>query len=439
MKLSRISLLFLHGIIGLILKDFSFFSTYIGLFIILVGTYYILGKPDPLEEYPLIFSSYIVGLEILLRMSDSKLFWEFGKYVIIYFLILGILRNSRKVQIYPPILSYFIFLLPAVIFVPLESLNSWRQDVAFNLSGPLSLTICSIYLYNRKINKDMLGKMLFFMILPIFSISLYNLFAMPDLSTYQFMPYSDFYTSGGYGPNQVSSIFGFGIVGLSCAQVLRIRVTGSKVIDLFLLMTFFGLGLITFSRGGIFTAIISFTCAISYFLFHEEKKVHMISKSFGLFIISVITWIAIISITDGVILQRYGFDTDTYGQRILLDLTGRAMIYKIDIEIFWDHLLTGVGPGQANDMRVIYGYGKRVAAHTEYSRMLAEHGILGLFSLLILIALSIYHFAASDYKSIKFVKILFGLLALLTMMHSAMRIALPGFAYGLIFLKFNDE
>ena len=43
------------------------------------------------------------------------------------------------------------------------------------------------------------------MILPIISTAVFNILSMPDLSTYHFMPYSDFITSGGYGPNQVAS------------------------------------------------------------------------------------------------------------------------------------------------------------------------------------------------------------------------------------------
>ena len=59
-----------------------------------------------------------------------------------------------------------------------------------------------------------------------------------------------------------------------------------------------------------------------------------------------------------------------------------------DLDIFYDNLFIGVGPGQANILREKYGFGKKVAAHTEFSRMLAEHGILGLISLLILIGVS---------------------------------------------------
>ena len=130
------------------------------LMIILFGSYYILVKPDPLEQYPLFFSAYIAGIEVLLRMAHSSLFWEFGKYAVLYFLLLGILRRSRKLNFYLPIAIYFILLFPAIFILPLDSFNAWRQDITFNLSGPAVLALASIYLYKRKINKETFGKIL---------------------------------------------------------------------------------------------------------------------------------------------------------------------------------------------------------------------------------------------------------------------------------------
>jgi len=403
-----------------------------------LGTYYILGKPDPLEQYPLFFSAYVVGIEVLLRMARSSLFWEFGKYAVIYFLLLGILRRNKRLNIYPLMAMYFILLLPAIFFIPFNSFNLWRQDLTFNLSGPAVLSLCSIYLYRRTINKEVFGKILFFIISPIISIAIYNILSMPDLRTYHFMPYSDFYTSGGYGPNQVATIFGFGIAAIIAAKVLQLNLTSSKYTDFLILVVFFVLGTLTFSRGGIFAAIISITCSSSYYFFHDQKKIHMISKSIGIIIISVIVWISIVSITDGVIIQRYGLGGSGFGEKMVLDLTGRAKIYKIDLNIFNDHIFTGVGPGQASKLREIYGYGKQVAAHTEYSRMLAEHGILGLLSLLILIGVSISHLLLYCPIKNKFIKILFGFLAVLTLGHSAMRIAMPSFIYGFLFINYKD-
>ena len=105
----KIILLILHGMLGFALFRYSSISTYYGLMIILVGTYYILSMPDPKNQYPILFSAYIVGLEVLLRMTDAKLFWEFGKYPVIFFILLGVVRQRQLLNIFPPILIYFLF------------------------------------------------------------------------------------------------------------------------------------------------------------------------------------------------------------------------------------------------------------------------------------------------------------------------------------------
>ncbi len=438
--MARFKILFIliHIVLGFVLYQYQFLSTIYGLFIILLGTYYILSKPDIVGKYPFIFSAYIVGAEVLLRMTGAKLFWEFGKYSVIYFFLLGMLRKETKTPIYLPVIYYFLLLLPALIVMPFESFNFWRQDVAFNLSGPAVLVVCSIYFYNYVFDLKILKSILFFMILPIISMSIYNILTMPDLFSYEFMPYSNFYTSGNYGPNQVSTIFGLGIASLLVSIVLKINVTGSKSRDIVIIILFFILGLITFSRGGMFGAILSFSIAISFYFFHNEKKMQMVLKSFSLILILIASWFFVASATDGVIIERYGLGRAEHGQKFFLDLTGRAELYAIDLEIFFDNIFTGVGPGQSAQLRKLYGYTKKVAAHTEYSRMLAEHGILGLFSLIILLFVTFHHLFSYSSLNSKFIKIIFGCLALLTMTHSAMRLAMPPYIFSFIFLNIKD-
>ena len=112
-------------------------------------------------------------------------------------------------------------------------------------------------------------------------------------------------------------------------------------------------------------------------------------------------------------------------------------IYRIDFEIFKDNFFTGIGTGQGNEVREQYGYGKTVSAHVEYSRMLAEHGILGLISLILLISLPFSSFYSCKKTNGRFIIILFASLAMLTMTHSAMRLAIPSFIFGLIFPKYD--
>ena len=441
-KKKKAPLFFIHCLVGLILWKFSFVSTYISLIIILIGSYVILNKPDPKGHFPLIFSAYIVGFEVLLRMTEARVFWEFGKYAVILFFILGFIRNKTKRKVHLPILIYFILLLPSIFLLPLESFNQWRQSVTFNLSGPACLLISTQYMYNTNLTVDDIKKILLCSLLPIFSMAIFVILMMPNMDTYRFMPYSDPTTSGGYGPNQVSTLFGFGIAALVYLQVIKEEANHiryiDRYIDLMLLILFTGLGLLTFSRGGIFAAVISSSTAVSFYFFFNQRKLQFLFKSIILLSITIITWINIENITNGVISQRYGLSSLEYENKVLMDLTGRAEIYLIDMEIFFDNIFTGVGPGQANHLREHYGYSKHVAAHTEYSRMLAEHGILGLISLLILIGVISHHFIIFGPKHTKFLKILFGLLSLITMSHSAMRLAMPCFIFGFFFPKYEE-
>jgi len=427
-----------HIILGLILYYIPSLSTYLGLFVIVYSTYMILFQLNYDKWAPINSSAYIVGLEVLLRMCNSSLFWEFGKLAIIYFILIGYLRRKVNNSINIPIFIYFLLLLPSIIHLPIDQLNIWRQNITFNLAGPACLTILACYLHNERIKRKELINILFYSLLPILSMAIVIILKMPEISSYNFMPYSDPVTSGGYGPNQVSTIFGFIIAGLSYGQIIKIYLTGSKKNDLMCLFIFLCLGMITFSRGGLFAAIISIVLAFSYhFLFNRNKIIFFINTS-AILIISILTWFTIVSITEGAISQRYGIVGGTYGERLILDLTGRVEIYTIDLEIFYDYLLTGVGPGQATELRDTYGYGKIISAHTEFSRMLAEHGLLGLTSLFILIGIPIYYFFHPSSVPIKTIKILFSLIAILTMFHSAMRISMPCFAFSLLFPNFEE-
>ena len=436
-KNKRVILLF-HVFLGYLLFLYPFLSTYLGLLIIMVSTYHILSSHNYDELLPLQYSAYIIGLEVLLRMSRSTLIWEFGKYSIIYFIILGLIRKRFVFNIYWPIILYFILLLPSIINLPLNSINLWRQDVSFNLSGPLCLAVLVIYLYNLHLTKKDLANILYYAMLPIISMSLVIIFKMPDIESYKFSPYSDPSTSGGYGPNQVSTIFGFMIAGLSFGQIFKVEISDSKIIDISCLILFIGLGLITFSRGGLFASLISIVLCMIVYHFSSLNKIENLIKIISILIVIIIGWFSIVEITEGAISQRYGLSQTNPGEKFKLDLTGRAQIYSIDIKIFLDNFFSGVGPGQANQLRYVYGYGKHVAAHTEFSRMLAEHGLLGFLSLISLFGMALNKILFISSQNSRSIAVLFGSLALLTMLHAAMRISMPCLAFALLFPKYYE-
>ena len=75
-----------------------------------------------------------------------------------------------------------------------------------------------------------------------------------------------------------------------------------------------------------------------------------------------------------------------------------------------------------------------IASHNEITRMLEEHGLIGFLLLMLLLVTPI--FCLKDIE-VQYKGVLLGFLTLwfLTIFHSAMRIALPGFLYGISLLS----
>ncbi len=80
------------------------------------------------------------------------------------------------------------------------------------------------------------------------------------------------------------------------------------------------------------------------------------------------------------------------------------------------------------------GMPEGVSEHTEFSRLLAEHGIFGIIAIFIMFWLPVRYYGKqkNPYSKMQFIAIIS--YSFLTMSHSAMRLALPGFLYGMAFL-----
>jgi O-antigen ligase len=106
-------------------------------------------------------------------------------------------------------------------------------------------------------------------------------------------------------------------------------------------------------------------------------------------------------------------------------------LMKSEISIFFDNPMLGVGVGKSIEIRQ-EETGLTAASHNELTRLLAEHGAIGIVILLILIFTPIFLFFDNKQNIFMFPFLLFWLL---TINHAAMRIAAPAFIYGLSLLK----
>jgi O-antigen ligase len=128
--------------------------------------------------------------------------------------------------------------------------------------------------------------------------------------------------------------------------------------------------------------------------------------------------------------KRYA-NEDAAGREKVSQLSGRETLISSELNMFLDNPYFGVGVGKNKEVR-LEETGVLAATHNEVTRMLAEHGSLGLVGLLILLLTPIVVYLQDRTQIFALVFLVFWFL---TINHAAMRIAAPAFVYALALLK----
>ena len=433
-----ILLIILHIVIAILIYLLRPISIIYAICIPLIGLYYVVKTQNRNNEV-LIVAAYIVGSEVFLRMTNGNLLYESSKYGVMIFLALG-MYYSRFSKNAVPYWIYLILLLPGVI-VATETLNMQtdiRKAIAFNISGPVCLGIASIYTFNRKILVSQLNNVLLSLGLPIFSTTVYLILYTPDLKEILTGTNSTSETSGGFGPNQVATLLGVGMFVFFSRLLLQSKTKLLFIINLVILFNITYRGLVTFSRGGMLTGFVMILVLLFY-LFLKTKS-HGRYNLYRLFIFMSIgffmTWVYTSNQTGGLIDKRYA-NKDAAGRAKESQLSGREEIWDSEIDDFLDHPVFGIGVAKALEIREEKSGGLIIASHSEISRTFAEHGMMGIIALLIVLFTPIFLFLDNQQHIYMFCFLLFWLL---TINHAAMRIAAPAFVYSLSLLKvYMDE
>lgn len=318
-----------------------------------------------------IIVAYIVGCEVLWRMTRASVPWELGKYAISAIMLIALVRIRPRRNRGLPI-AYFALLLPSVAltFVTLD-LESARQEVSFNMSGPLAIMVSILFFSNVRLSVLQLRATYFALIGPVLAIGMISFLTTRASVAIDFENGSNLTTSGGFGPNQVSAVLGLAMLFLmlmSLERNLRWRLRAPMLGLAAILATQSAL---TFARGGIVLALVG-TVLGAFFLLsgHPRGRLTLFAVAFiavavGKFVIEP----KLDEMTDGKLSARY---TSTKS-------SGRDLFISSEIDMFEENPVLGVGPGVGRyirDQRGLFGG----ASHTEYTRMLAEHGMLGIFS-----------------------------------------------------------
>ena len=367
-------------------------------------------------------AAYIVGAEVLWRMARVPLFWEFGKYAVGCVLLVAAIRAGRATA---PLLSslYFVLLIPSAALTVLnDSPGSARAYISFNLSGPFALAAAAWFFSQIRLTPDRLLRVLLSALIPLISISSLTIFSILTAGSIVFTTESNLATSGGFGPNQVSAALGLGALIAFATAASSGTAASFRLLMLLVGLLFAGQSMLTFSRGGIYNAAAAGAIAFVFLLRDARSRVALAAVAIVVLVaLPVVVMPRLDAFTDGALSARFSS----------FDLTNRGELAKLDLDIWGDNTLLGVGPGQAGYYRERAG--RYAAAHTEYTRMLAEHGLFGLVSMLLLFASVVLNVRRiSDARVRALIAALAGW-ALVFMLDKAMRTAAPAFMLGLAF------
>lgn len=376
--------------------------------------------------------SYVVGAEVFLRMTGGSLLYEASKYLVILFTLMGIFTIGTSKEPIPYVIYVFL-LIPGILVAGFNATEetTLRTAIAFNLSGPICLGIVSIFCYKLKISIENFHKVLFYLVLPIIAIIAYLFLYTPDLREAITSTGSNFAASGGFGPNQVSTVLGLGMFVFSVRFFMLSPSLFLKLVNGFLLAVISFRGIVTFSRGGVITALFMIAAFIYYYFKKVNTKAKFrISRLVIIFAsLGLLIWLFSSIQTSGLIENRYA-NKDAFGREKSDVSTGRSDLISFELEEFFKNPIMGVGVGKIKELR-LQSVGVSVATHNEMSRILSEHGLFGFTAFLILLLIPLF-LRLKNKSNIFFYSCY--VFWFLTINHSSMRIAAPAFIYGLCLL-----
>jgi hypothetical protein len=407
---------------------FPFISKIYGYAIFIFGTLYVIKTQNKNNE-ALMAAAYIVGSEVFLRMTHGNPLYEISKYGVMVFIFIGMYFSGFSKGATP----YWIFLLLLVPSVVLSSFvldfeTDIKNAIAFNISGPVCLAVASLYTFRRKISLDQMNTILLSMGLPIVTCMTYLTFYTPNIRDVITSTQSSYEASGGFGPNQVATILGLGMFIFFSRIILESKTKYMLIINLIVALNISYRGIVTFSRGGMITGLLMIILLL-LFLYSKSNYTGRVKLNYLIVLVSiamVTTWGYTSFQTGGLIDKRYA-NQDAAGRTKESKFTGREEVAKGEIDVFLDNPIFGVGVGKGVEVRLAET-GDGTLSHDEITRMLAEHGALGIAGLLILFFTPLFLYIENKFNMFLLCFVAFWFF---TINHAAMRTAAPAFVYSL--------
>lgn len=429
---SYLYLILIHLIIGVVVFLLPFTAKIYGYSIFIFGVIYIIKNQNRNNE-ALIAAAYVVGSEVFLRMTGGNPLYEISKYGVMSFILMGMYYSGFSKGAVP----YWIFMLLLVPGVVMSAFvlnfdTNIRNAIAFNISGPVCLGLASLYTFRRKIALEEINTILLSMGLPIVTCMVYLSLYTPNVQEVITGTESNFQTSGGYGPNQVATVLGLGMFIFFSRLILDSKTKFQIIINLIIALNISYRGMLTFSRGGMITGFLMIVLLV-VFLYFKSNYTGKVKLNYIIMLLVFAmlgTWAYTSFQTGGLIDKRYA-NQDAAGRVKASQFTGREDVAQNEINTFLKNPVFGVGVGKGAEVRADET-GIEVLSHDEITRMLAEHGALGIVGLLILFFTPLVLYLENKFNMFLLCFVAFWFL---TINHAAMRTAAPAFVYSLSLLN----
>ncbi len=382
---------------------------------------------------------YLQSFEQVARVSKSFPFVpsEFAKYISILFGIYALIVSKRKLN--PVGIAMFIMITPAIFF-DLSGQRGWAEIVNHFLS-PLAVSLGVMLWGGYRPTELMISRLMRLIWLGFLSVLISVVVKTPELETLNFGLEGNNATSGGASTNQISTILGFGMFLTFYSLYKKENFSGYKLGDMALFLLFSLQTLLTFSRGGMIGGVLAILVMVFGSAVTESPSLASAigprKKKNGFPVIYLVVGVVLLfvafsfvdQVTGGKLSLRYQGETQGtvsgYAEKDINRFTsGRSGIVEDDIKVWLDNPIIGGGIGSSPYLRMKIqadGGDFYITPHIEMSRLLSEHGILGIGYFVLIIYIGIRTWFRRNH--LPFGDVLFALyvLAIATSFHAAMR------------------
>lgn len=414
-----------HVALGLLASELRLVATAHGVLTVLVGL--AIAFTSPRIDRILGVAGYAAMCDVFWRMTKAQIPWEGAKYLAAGLLLIGFVRFvKRPLRTATPI-AYLAFLLPAAAITAAHlPLGQAREAVSANLAGPVLVAVSAVVFRQVLAEEHEVVRLLWILLGPIVAVCAVATRSTAQIGSDAFSDESNFAAAGGFGPNQVSMLLALGalICLVWALQGLRAQ---SLMLQMVLCVWFTAQAALTFSRGGLYGAAGGVAAILIVALTTSGMRSRVMMGLTVALVIGVVAFPYVNAFTAGSLEERFA-DTST---------TNRGDIATADFELFQREPLFGVGIGMGSYERLSTEAfsGVRTKAHTEFTRMLGEHGVLGLVSLALLAYMAFETIRSTTGRWNRLYAAAFIVWSLLSMSHSATSIAAICFMFGFAQLR----